>query len=69
METAQLDIDHAKELSPMPRTNVGYLAVSNKEKVVLCFGDILDKENARQVWDGVLVIPRRIITSIKELTP
>lgn len=67
LESAQMPIEQAKELSLMVRKNTGYCLICGKEKVILCFGFIADKEHDKMVCDQTLVIPRSIVTQIKWL--
>lgn len=51
---------------PMNRRNVGYLVLDGEEKVIICYG-ILSEENGSVRYDDRFVIPKGMITSIKEL--
>jgi len=64
LEGHQLSIDDARQINPMPRKNVGYLLLKDKERVVLCAGFIKDREQKMEVCDQTLVIPRGCIQSI-----
>jgi len=64
-ESAQLDLEHAKNVKPMLRHNVGYLLSKNKDGVRICFGDI--GEGHHQVYENTLVVPLKDVQKIREL--
>lgn len=64
MESHNLSTDEAKGVKPMPRSNVGYLLEDTDEKVVICFGEIIDVNKNMSVWDCTLVIPKGVVISI-----
>ncbi len=63
----QLSLEAVEALTPLSRRNVGYLVREDKDKIVLSFGDIADKDHQCSAYDVSLVIPRGTIKSIKEL--
>lgn len=66
-EFTNLTLEDAKSLCPMPRKNIGYLVCKDNKKLVMCFGFIEDEDKHQTVHDVTLVIPKGMITSIKEL--
>ena len=66
-ENANLSIEEAKNLTPMKRTNCGYLIKKDKDKVILAFGKIYDSDHQVSVLDGSLVIPRSWVVKITQL--
>ena len=69
METCHLSLEEAKNVTPMPRENVGFLLDQTEEKLVLSFGFIQDNQHHGQtLWDATLVIPSGFILEVIELT-
>ena len=66
-ETTQMEMEQAKQLTPMVRKNTGYLLEESKSKIILCFGSIEDREHQKTIYDGTLVIPRGWVEKIKKL--
>ena len=66
-ETTQMDLEQAKQLTPMVRKNAGYLIENTDSKIILVFGTVEDKEHQKTVYDGTLVIPRGWVEEIKSL--
>ena len=64
MESHNLSTEEAKKVKPMPRYNVGYLLEETDEKIVICFGAIVDADKDMSVWDCTLVIPKGIVTEM-----
>ncbi len=64
VETMEMSEESVVEITPLLRKNAGYLLMNTKEKVVLCFGHISDREKHGQVWDTTMVIPKGCITKI-----
>ena len=67
LEHVQMGLEQAKNLEAMSRHNVGYLLHKDRHKIVLAFGDVLDKDHNALVWDCCLIIPRPMIKRIREL--
>lgn len=67
LESMQITEEDARNITSMPRRNVGYLLEGNKENIVLVFGIIQDRERHCGVLDQVLVIPKGMVKEIKEL--
>lgn len=65
LETAQMELEHAKEIKPMLRKNVGYQLLYDKENIIICFGIVTDKGLC--VTDQTLIIPRPMVTEIRQL--
>lgn len=65
LESCQLSLEETKKVKAMPRKNVGYCMVDDKEKVVLAFGFIHDKSST--VYDQTLIIPKGIVISVHKL--
>ena len=57
----------ALAISPIERYNVGLLLHEDQEKVLLVFGVISHGAPDDAVYDGILVIPRGMVTSIVDL--
>ena len=69
LENIQMDYEGACSISPMPRKNCGYLIQKDKEKVIIVFGIIQDRDHKGTLYDQILIIPRGIVTKITELKP
>ncbi len=66
-EHNDLTLEQAKEITPMKRSNVGYLIESNDEKVVVAFGMIADQDKNMETTSDTLVIPKNEVVEIKNL--
>jgi len=66
LESAHMEIEHAREIKPMERKNTGYLLRSDREVVIVCFGSISDK--GMSVVDQTLIIPKKMVSEIRRLS-
>ncbi len=66
-ESATVSLSDAEKINPLKRTSVGYLILENKEKVIISFGMIFDKEHNADSYQDTLVVPRGDVKEIKEL--
>ena len=66
-ENAGQHAEQALAIKPIPRYNVGMLLHEDSEKVLLVFGVVDHGTPAEIVYDGVLVIPRGMVTEITRL--
>ena len=66
-EIGNIPLEAVRELTPMPRKNVGYLVVDDKEKIIISSGWLGDNEHNTEAYENNLVIPAGMVVSIKRL--
>ena len=64
-DTAYLEEAATENLAPIERRNVGYLIKGDADKVIITSGVINNLYAGKVFIDGVIVIPRSMITEIK----
>ena len=66
-ERSSMTVEGVQHLTPMPRSNVGYLTSEQSDHIVVSFGWLSDREHNMEVYEDNLVIPIGMIMSIKTL--
>ena len=66
-DEAHLEEDAVINLAPIERRNVGFLMNGDEAKVIITQGIISNLFAGKIFMDGIVVIPRGMITAIKDL--
>ncbi|KKL78561.1 hypothetical protein LCGC14_2023640 [marine sediment metagenome] len=66
-EHSSMPLEGVIRLVPMPRSNVGYLVYSGKDKVIISFGKIEDSNIDHVAYEDNLVIPKSMVLNIREV--
>ncbi len=62
---AQMTLEDAQKLNPMPCSNVGYMLFNDSKKIIMSFGTIEDIDKKCRVYNVIMVIPKSCVIKME----
>lgn len=66
-EEAHIPLEEALKLTPIERSNVGYLLVEDNDRILLAYGILNNMFKGLTAYDYSMEIPKGMIVKIKKL--